>query len=131
MLNQEQCRECLACLEVCPTGAIQQVTSSELVPAGQRQIAPEQVVEGEVIVARSSGRLATLADAALTFVGQWFLPRAADALVGAVEQRLTRCIHSAPSGSSLDVKNRPSLPRLGQGKQSPGYQRRRRRHGRR
>ncbi len=130
-LNQVQCRECLACLEICPTGAIQQVTSSELVFAGQRQIASEQVVEGEVIAARPSGRLMTLTDAALTFLGQWLLPRAADALVGAVEQRLARRIHPALSGSSLNAENHPSLPRPGQRKQCPDNQRRRHRHGRR
>lgn len=85
------CNACLACLDACPHGAIQQAESSEMIP----------VVEGEIVerlVTRipakfpqtlgRSGQLAALAGTALSFVGSWLVPRAADVLLDALERRL-------------------------------------------
>ena len=128
------CTECLACVDVCPNGAIQHAKSSELVPAGEGKIVEGQVVErqmipspapGPLIITRQQpGRLATLAGAALALVGNWLLPRAADALISAAEHRLSRGAHPVSPATSLHSGSR-LLPRGGRGRQ-----RRRRRRGR-
>lgn len=137
-INEALCTECLACLDECPTGAIRLVESSELVPAWDREgVAVEEVIEGEVMPApaarslapaRQPGRLATLAGTALTFVGSWLLPRAADALAGAVERRLTR-ENSISSITPLRSGNGSPMRGSGRGGGGRGRQRRRRRRG--
>jgi hypothetical protein len=98
------CDECLACLEACSTGAIQCVTSPQLAPVAAGKIVEGEIVEGEAPPAPAdSRRLAPqplrlrtgLASSALAFVGSWLLPRAADALLGAVERRLAGGANSA------------------------------------
>jgi hypothetical protein len=127
------CDECLACLDVCSAGAIQRTESSELVPAVEAKVVEGEIIEGEVIPAplvASPSRLATLAGAALTFVGSWLLPRAADALVGAVERRLVDGANSAPSATSLRSGNRSPMKQMGGRRGGEPRQRRRRRRGR-
>lgn len=137
-INLELCNECLACLEVCPNGAIRRAESSELVPAGKGEIVKGQVIEGEVIPApaasplvatRQPGRLVTMAGTALTFVGSWLLPRAADALIGAVERRLTRGTNSDSPITSFRSGSRSSARQMRNGGRGRGRQRRRRRRG--
>jgi NAD-dependent dihydropyrimidine dehydrogenase PreA subunit len=98
------CDECLACLDVCPAGAIQRITSAELAPAVGGEVIEGEIVGGEALPAPTdSCRLAPqppllrtgLAGSALAFVGNWLLPRAADALLGAVERRLAGGANSA------------------------------------
>jgi NAD-dependent dihydropyrimidine dehydrogenase PreA subunit len=121
------CDECLACLEACSTGAIQRVTSPQLAPVAAGKIVEGEVVEGEALPAPiDSRRLAPqpprlwtgLASSALTFVGSWLLPRAADALLSAVERRLAGGANSA------------SLSRNGPMTRPAGRQRRQRRRRR-
>lgn len=131
VIDTAMCDECLACLNECPTGAIQQLESSELapIPAVEREVLEGEVVEGEVMLARQPGRLVALASTALSFVGSWLLPRAADALVGAVERRLAQGANSASSANSLCSENRSQMRQTGRGKGGRGRQRRRRRRG--
>ena len=98
-IDQKLCNECLACLEVCPDGAIRQADSSELVPVGGGGVLADKVVTGQVkslpvyssmVPIREPGRLAVLTGVALTFISNHLLPRAAYALVEAMERRLTR-----------------------------------------
>jgi len=140
VIDQALCTECLACLDVCPTGAIQRAESPELVPAlvMEGKAVEGEVIEGEVILApatrplalaRQPGRLAALAGTALTFVGSWLLPRAADALVGAVERRLARGTNPASSVTSLRSGDGPQMRQTGRGRGGRGRQRWRRRRG--
>jgi len=138
-IDQVLCTECLACLDACPTGAVRQIESSELVPAGTDEIVEGQVIERQMIPARASkpliaawqpDRLATLAGTALTFVGSWLLPRAADAFLDAVERRLARRTSPTSSAATLRPGNSPLSKQIGNGRSRPGRHRRRRWRGR-
>lgn len=133
------CDDCLACVDVCPNDAIQRSESLELAPAGEGDIVEGEVIGREVMLApeagppamlRQPGRLATLAGTALSFVGSWLLPRAADALVDAVERRLTQGEDSALSTTPLRSGSQASMRRMGGGRGGRPRQRRRRRRGR-
>lgn len=133
------CDECLVCLDVCPNGAIQRPESSEMVPAMQSEVVEGEIIDHEVMPApwagtpaipRQPGTLAAVAGTALSFVGSWLLPRAADALMDAVERRLTQGGNSAPSTTTLRSRSQTSLRRLGGGRGGRSRQRRRRRRGR-
>lgn len=134
-IDPVQCNDCLACLGVCPNDAIQRVESLDL---------EEEFVEGEVIASEvipvsefrlpvrawQPGHLAALAGAALTSVGSWLLPRAANALLDAVERRLVDGASSAPSATPLRASRNYSLRRMGSGRGGRFPQRRRRTRGR-
>jgi NAD-dependent dihydropyrimidine dehydrogenase PreA subunit len=133
------CDECLACVAVCPNDAIQQSELPELVPAGEAVIVEGEVIGRQVMLApeagpparlRPPGRLATLAGTALSFVGSWLLPRAADALVDAVERRLMLGEDSVPSTTSIRSGSQVSMRRMEGRRGSRPRQRRRRRRGR-
>ena len=132
------CNGCLACLQVCPAGAIRKAEAHELVPVGESEIIEGQVIEdettlvpahGSLIVSRPPARLAVLAGTALTTFGQWLLPRAADALVGALERRLARGPEQGSPATSLRPGNRTPARRPGDGAAGRGHRRRRRRRG--
>lgn len=138
-IDQELCTECRACLDVCPAGAIRRAEVGELALAGGGKVVEGQVVEGHIVPASASSplvtsqqpsRLATLAGTALTFVGSQLLPRAADALLDAVERRLARGTSPASSSAPLRSGNRSLPKQMGDGKGNPRRQRRRRRRGR-
>jgi len=137
-IDQVLCTECLACLDVCPTGAIQRAESYELVPARGGEVIEGQVVEGQVtpvsasrslVTSQRPSRLVTLAATALTSVGSWLLPRAADALLDAVERRLAHGANSTPSATSLHSENRSQTRWVDRGRGGQGRQRRQRRRG--
>ena len=137
-IDQALCTECLACLDMCPNGAVKRAESPELVLASEGEIVEGQVIESQVMPASASSplvatrqpvRLATLVGTALTFVGNWLLPRAADALVETIERRLTRGTNSVPSANPLRSGSRPLSRQMGNGRDGQGRQRRRRRRG--
>jgi ferredoxin len=127
------CNQCLACLEACSTGAIQRAESSELVPAAAGEVVEGEIVGGEAVTAPSASRWlapqprrpqAGLASAALAFVGSWLLPRAADALLDAVERRLAGGANSAPLSRNEPLMRPADGTRGGRGRQQHGRQRR-------
>lgn len=130
------CNECLECLDVCPNEAIQRVESLDLASALEGEVVEGEVIASEVIPVsevglairtRQPGQLAALAGTALTFVGSWLLPRAADALLDAMERRLVDGASSAPSATPLRSDNKPSMRQMGGGRGGRFRQRRRRR----
>ena len=133
------CDECLECLNVCPNDAIQRVESPDLAPAVEGEVVEGEVIASEVIPvtevglpvqARQPGQLAALAGTALTFVGSWLLPRAADALLDAMERRLMQGGNTAPSTTTLRSGSQTSMRRMDGARGSRPPQRRRRRRGR-
>lgn len=115
-IELDRCDGCGDCVEVCPAEAIQLVE-------GKAQIDPDLCIECEVCVKacpkgaikvarpvavreepaaameerpRPSG-LAALAGAALSFVGRRVLPRAAGALVNALDRRISRGAAGSPA----------------------------------
>lgn len=132
------CNECLACLDMCPNYAIRLSRSSELVPTMPLEIVEGEVVEDEIIRApvigspvaiRQPGPLVALAGSALSFVGSWLVPRAADALIDAVDRRLAGRGGSVPSTTRLGSRPQASMRRMGGGRGGRSRQRRRRRRG--
>ena len=133
------CNECLACLDVCPNGAIQRASSPDLAPAWGGEVVEGEVIASEVIPAsevrlpvwtRQPGQLTALAGTALTFVGSWLLPRAANVLLDATERRLVDGASSAPSATPRHSGNKTSMRRMGGGRGGRARQRRRHRRGR-
>ena len=137
-INAALCDECLACLDVCPNDAILRVESPYLAPAAVGEVVEGEVIRREVLPApsarppittRQPGQLLALAGTTLTFVGSWLLPRAADALLDAMERRLVGGASSAPSATPLRSGNKLSMRQMGGGRGSRYRQRRRRRRG--
>lgn len=125
------CNACLVCLDACPHSAIQQAESFELIPMVEgeivdRPVTPVPATRFPQTLGRS-GQLAALAGTALSFVGSWLVPRAADVLLDALERRLS-------SGSTLSSRwphsdNQPLIA-SGQGRRGGrSRQRHRRRQG--
>jgi NAD-dependent dihydropyrimidine dehydrogenase PreA subunit len=133
------CNDCLACLDVCQNDAIQLTPSPDLAPALRSEVVAGEAFGRDVIpipavrmpvTTRQPGQLATLAGTALSFVGSWLLPRAADALVGAVERRISSGANPDPSTSLLGSGKGPLMRQMGRGKRGRRRQRRRRQRGR-
>ena len=132
------CNECLECLDVCPNDAVQRVESPDLAPAWGGEVVEGEVIASEVIPVsevglpvrtQQPGQLTTLAGTALTFVGSWLLPRAANALLDAMERRLVDGARSAPSATPLRSGNKSSMRRMGGGRGGRARQRQRRWRG--
>jgi len=133
------CNECLACLDVCSNQAIQQTEFPDLVPVMEGEVVEGEVVRREVVPARTievpvtsrqPGQLVSLAGTALTAMGSWLLPRAADALVAAVERRLVSGSDQVSSATSARSENKPFGRQMGGRGGGRSRQRRRRRRGR-
>jgi ferredoxin len=123
------CNACLVCLDACPNGAIQQAESSEMIPLVEGEIVESEVMPVSVASLpyplKRSG-LAALTGSALSFVGSWLVPRAADVLLGALERRMA-------GGSALSIRSpysddRPPIT-SGRGRRGGRLRQRRRRRG--
>lgn len=133
------CDECMLCVDVCSNEAIQRSESPELIPAEDGEIVEGEIISRQLIPVPEAGsptmfrqpaRLATLAGSALSLVGSWLLPRAADALVEVVERRLTRGGVSALSTTILRSGSQGSMRRIEGGRGGRPRRRQRRRRGR-
>ena len=99
-IDSGSCTECEACVQACPSGAIKVA----------RPIAVREEPAAAVAGRPRPGALATLAGAALSFIGSQLLPRAADAIVGALDRRLSG--KPAPeSHEAASSEGKPGGPR--------------------
>lgn len=78
-INSELCTECEICVQACPSGAIKVA----------RPIAVREEPAAAVVERPRPSTLATLVGATLSFIGSQLLPRAADAIVNALDRRLS------------------------------------------
>ena len=106
-IDSGSCTECEACVQACPNGAIQVA----------RPVAVREETAAAVAERPRPSALATLVGATLSFIGSQLLPRAADAIVNALDRR---------SGGEPVAESREGAPT----EAKPGGRRRRRRGGR-
>jgi len=122
-IDSSLCAECQACVGACPTGAIQVARPIARRETGEQAVGVRQ--EGTLATTMPRGALATLAAAALTFMSRYLLPRAAEALVSALDRRPDRGAGVTSPGPSLPSAAGTTTP-AGRA----GGRRRRRRRGR-
>jgi len=79
-INSELCTECEVCVQACPTGAIKVA----------RPIAVREEPAAAVAERLRPSTLVTLVGATISFIGSQLLPRAADAIVNALDRRLSK-----------------------------------------
>ena len=88
VLDQAACTQCQSCVDTCPEGAI---TAVELPVAAMKPLAVQPVSVVEIAVAEPvPSSLKPWLSAALAFAGRELLPRLADALLAALDRRLTQ-----------------------------------------
>jgi len=78
-IDSASCTECEVCVQACPSGAIKVA----------RPIAVREETAAAIAERPRPSALATLAGATLSFIGSQLLPRAADAIVNALDRRLS------------------------------------------
>jgi Fe-S-cluster-containing hydrogenase component 2 len=107
-IDQAVCTQCEACIDACPNAAISaisepaQVTSGIVLPVSEKQIIPAPTRTAPPPAEPSTHGLASLAGAALVFLGREVGPRLVDVLITALEHRLltpstTTVVPSSPS----------------------------------
>jgi NAD-dependent dihydropyrimidine dehydrogenase PreA subunit len=86
-IDADTCLSCGACVQACPAGAITEVR----LPVAARRVAIQAVeppAARPVLIVRPENRLAW-AKPALSFLGREVVPRLADALMAALDRRLS------------------------------------------
>ena len=78
-IDSKLCTECEVCVQACPTGAIRVA----------RPVAVREEPAAAMVQRPRPSALATLAGATLSFIGSQLLPRAADAIIGTLDRRLS------------------------------------------
>ena len=138
-INAALCDGCLACLDVCPNDAMLTVAPTDVVPAAAGEAVEGDFVGDQVILAAPAelpvkahrpSRLAALTGTALASVGSWLLPRAADALLDAMERRLVGGVNSSLAARPLYSANKAAMRPIHGGK-GRRYRQRQRRQQRR
>jgi NAD-dependent dihydropyrimidine dehydrogenase PreA subunit len=102
VLDQPACTQCQSCVDACPVGAI---TAVELPVAALEPTAIQPVREEKIAVAEpvpSSPK--PWLNAVLAFAGREILPRLADALIAALDCRLSQAQLAQPQ-ASLSTQN--------------------------
>ena len=109
VLDQAACTQCQVCIDTCPIGAI---TAVELPVAVMKPVSVQPVSEAEIVVTEpASSSPKPWLSAALAFAGREILPRLADALIAALDRRLAQT-QLAQHQTSLPSQNaEPSLKR--------------------
>ena len=88
VLDQAVCSQCQVCVDVCPVGAI---TAVELPVAVMKPTAVHPARAAETVVAESApSNPKPWLSVVLAFAGQEILPRLADALITALDRRLAQ-----------------------------------------
>lgn len=96
VIDEALCTQCEACIEACPDGAITALpiparsTSIVALPAAESRMVPARDQTALPETAAPARGLASLAGAALAFLGREIAPRLADVLIAALERRLAR-----------------------------------------
>lgn len=127
-IDPQLCQECLACLSVCPTGAIAQVETPAPVQVPIKVSVPQEQPPAVVSEpAQRTGVVMPLVGATLAFLGREVAPRLALRLVDALERRLSRGTESVSAVPTQSVTGATSpIGRRG----GRGLRRRWRRRGR-
>jgi ferredoxin len=120
-IDVDTCLSCGACVQACPAGAITEVRLP--VPAKTVAIQPVKPQTARpVLVARHEARLAR-ARPVLSFIGREIVPRLADALMAALDRRLS----ASPQAGAVYDPGKAQQLRGGQLRVRPRQVRRRRR----
>jgi len=117
VIDDALCTQCEACIEACPNEALTALSvparSAPIValPAAESRIVPARDQAALLETAAPARGLAPLAGAALAFLGREIAPRLADALIAALERRLSRPTTTAITPISAPSRNLASQGR--------------------
>lgn len=129
VLDPVTCQQCQMCADACPAGAIAAIK----LPVTAKTIAVQPARGAEIVIAEPvTSEPKPWLSTVLAFAGQEVLPRLADALIAALDRRLTRMQLAQPETSlsvqSAEISSRQNNGR-GYRRQNRSGQVRRRRRG--